>query len=245
MTTPRLSEALRELLGPAAEAPHLLEALTHPSFANERKSSAGIDYQRLEFLGDSVVSVVVAEALVRRHPNAREGELSRMHAAIVRTESLAAFARSVELGASLRMGRGATTAGERDHDPVLADALEAIFGAIYLDFGFEVARGVVERFVAEGLARSERLGGRDPKSALQELVQTKTQLAPSYEVIEKRGPANRTEFVVEVSVFGAPVARGTGSSRKAAEQDAANKALSILDVSRASESSPTHAERPR
>ncbi len=224
----KLPEPLLALLGASADAPSLAQALTHPSFANERKSGPRVDYQRLEFLGDAVLQLVVSDALFRRYPEAAEGELSRMRASIVRTESLAEFARSVRLGEALRVGRGAESSGDREQAPVLADALEAVIGAVFLDAGFEAARSLIERFVAAAIDERARLRGRDPKSALQERTQSGGLDSIAYHVVDVSGPSHRPEFVVEVAIGDRVLGRGRGSSKKLAEQAAAELALAAL-----------------
>ncbi len=224
----RLPAPLLTLLGASAEAPSLVEALTHPSFANERKSGPRVDYQRLEFLGDAVLQLVVSDALFRRYPEAAEGELSRMRASIVRTESLAEFARSVKLGEALRVGRGAESSGDREQAPVLADAFEAVIGAVFHDAGFEAARSLIERFVAAAVDERARLRGRDPKSALQERTQSGGNDPIVYRVVETSGPGHRPEFVVEVALGDRVLGQGRGSSKKLAEQAAAEVALASL-----------------
>jgi ribonuclease-3 len=221
-----LPEALRALLGDTADLPHLEQALTHPSYANEAKRGRREDYQRLEFLGDAVLQLCVSEALFDAHPDAREGELSRMRSRIVSTESLAAFAREVELGSALLLGRGADAAGERHQANVLADALEAVIGAVYLDRGSEQAREVVRAIHAR--AETELLVSRDPKSELQERVQALGGASPRYELVETSGPDHRREFLVRVEAMGQMLGEGRGRSKKSAEQEAAKQGLLAL-----------------
>jgi ribonuclease III len=206
---------------------HLDEALTHPSFANEQRPGQRLDNQRLEFLGDAVLGLCASELLMRRFPSAKEGDLSLMRSLLVNTEALAAWARVVELGHALRLGRGADTAGERARDTVLADAVEALVGAIYLDRGFDAARGLSAVIVAEPLARlkSPRAASRDPKSELQEQVQAEGGPSPRYRVTSTEGPDHLREFVVVVEVSGAVLGEGRGRSKKLAEQTAARAAI--------------------
>lgn len=212
---------------PAGEIPRLTEALTHSSFANERRQ--GADNQRLEFLGDAVLSLVVSEELMLRLPTATEGEMSLKRAAIVRTEALADFARSIGLGSELRLGRGAAAANERLLDSVLCDAVEAILGAVYLDLGLSEVRRMVSPILERGLQQSP--ADRDPKSELQERVQAMAGPAPTYRLVSTRGPDHQREFLVEVIVFGEVSACGSGRSKKAAEQEAARLALAKLGSS--------------
>jgi ribonuclease-3 len=227
-----LPEELAAKLGFSGELPHLDEALTHPSGANEQRASARMaDNQRLEFLGDAVLGLCVSELLMNRFPLADEGELSVKRASLVNTDALAAWARTVELGAALRMGRGADTAGERDRSNVLADAVEALVGAIYIDLGLESAREITRVIVAEPLEVIGRLPlvGRDPKSELQERVQADGRPSPVYRVMAAEGPAHERLFTVAVEAFGEVVGMGQGRSKKLAEREAARAALRTLE----------------
>ncbi len=222
-----LPARLAAFLGPVEDLPHLVEALTHPSAANERPTQERLDYQRLEFLGDAVLSLAVGEALFTRFPAAREGDLSFRRANLVSTEALARFGRDLDVGQALAMGRGAGATGERDQDSVLADAVEAILGAVYLDRGYSAARELALQLVEQGLLLDVSTP-RDAKSALQERVQALGGVAPRYSLIEATGPDHRRSFVVEVAALGETLARGEGRSKKAAEQAAAQSALSAL-----------------
>ncbi len=220
-------EDLLQRLGLASDLAHVDEALTHASFANERRGGCA-DNQRLEFLGDAVLGLLVGEILMARFPSAKEGELSLLRSLLVSAEALAAWARAVGLGSSLRLGRGAIAAGERDRENVLADAAEALVGAVYLDRGLEAARDLATLVVSGPLAKLESRGSallRDAKSELQERVQAAGGPSPRYRVVGAEGPDHRREFVVEVEVAGHPLARGRGRSKKLAEQDAARAAL--------------------
>jgi ribonuclease-3 len=205
----------------------LEEALTHPSFANEQKPDRRIDNQRLEFLGDAVLGLVTSELLMQRFPAANEGELSLMRSLLVNTEALAAWARSVDLAPSLRLGRGADAAGERDRDNVLADAVEAIVGAVYVARGIEGAREVGGLVVGDPMSRlaESRTVGRDAKSELQEQVQAEGSSSPRYRVLGTEGPDHRRAFHVGVEVDGAVIGEGRGRSKKLAEQAAARAAI--------------------
>ncbi|HEY4117293.1 MAG TPA: ribonuclease III [Byssovorax sp.] len=222
-----LSEALSARLGPVADLAHLEEALTHPSFSNEQRGSRRADNQRLEFLGDAVLGLLVSELLMTRFPAAQEGELSRMRSLLVNTDALAAWARRVELGAALRLGRGADAAGERDRDNVLADAVEALMGAVYLDRGAAVARDLAADVVELPLSKLEagQAAGRDPKSELQERVQAEGGASPRYRVVGSEGPDHQRVFIVVVEVAGVVLGEGRGRSKKLAEQAAARSAI--------------------
>jgi ribonuclease-3 len=233
-------EELAERLGLEGPLPHLLEALTHPSWANEQRRDRHLDNQRLEFLGDAVLGVCTTEVIMERFPHADEGELSLVRSTLVSAEALATWARSVDLGSALRLGRGADLARERDQRNVLADAVEAVVGAVHLDLGLEAARALVRAVVAEGLARCEAAPtrDRDAKSALQELVQATGAPAPAYRVVGTGGPDHDRQFDVAVEVHGEPVASGRGRSKKAAEQAAARAALDVLAARAAAEGTP-------
>jgi ribonuclease-3 len=227
-------EDLLARLGLAGDLPHLEEALTHPSYSNEhrrgkRADAPVADNQRLEFLGDAVLGLCVSELLMRRYPDAHEGELSLMRASLVNAEALAAWARGLSLGPSLRLGRGADAAGERDQTNVLADALEAIVAAVYLDRGLDAARELSATIVASSLDRASggRAFVRDAKSELQEVVQATGRSSPRYHLVRAEGPDHQREFVVRVEVDGETLAEGRGRSKKLAEQAAARAALDV------------------
>ena len=223
-----MTERLSELLGLPSDAPHLEEALTHPSFANEQRTSR--HNQRLEFLGDSVLGFCVSELLCARFANADEGALTRMRAQLVNSEALAAWARKEDLAEVLRLGRGASAAGLRDSTNVLADAVEALIAAVYLDIGLAAARVACERIVADELLALESDGTRDPKSELQERLQAIGGDAPTYELIETGGPAHKRWFKVGVRQGDRRLAEGSGRSKRAAERAAASLALQLPDL---------------
>jgi ribonuclease-3 len=217
----RLRRRLAEILGDG-EIPRLSEALTHSSYANE----AGVpDNQRLEFLGDAVLGLCVSELLAEAYPDADEGVLTRMRSALVNAEALAHWGRTEQIGESLALGRGAQAGLEREQTNVIADAVEALVAAVFRSHGLEGARKLVRVVVAEPMAEAERLGTRDPKSALQEMVQGSGGAAPSYRVISSRGPQHAQIFEVEVLVGGTVVGTGEGRSKRLAERAAANAAL--------------------
>jgi ribonuclease III len=220
-------------LGLCGELPHLHEALTHPSFSNEQRKNRAADNQRLEFLGDAVLGLCVTEVLMARFPNADEGELSRMRATLVNADALSAWARTVELGNVLRLGKGAQAAGERDRTNVLADAVEALMGAVYLDRGLGAAQTLVCSVIQGPLLRFTEGPSlsRDPKSELQERVQAQGGLSPRYRIVDIHGPPHEREFTVVVDISDCPAGEGRGRSKKLAEQEAAKAA--ILALSRA------------
>lgn len=217
-------------LGIEGDLAHLDEALTHASWSNENRARAANgaleSNQRLEFLGDAVLGLVVGELLMERFPDAREGDLSLLRSQLVNGEALASFARAIDLGAALRMGRGAEASGERDRENVLADAVEAIVAAVYLDRGLDAARGVAKRVVEDKLEELVSKGlPRDAKSALQETVQAEGGSSPRYHLVATEGPDHARAFVVSVEVDGRTLAEGRGRSKKLAEQAAARAAL--------------------
>jgi ribonuclease III len=217
-------EVVAEQVGLEASAPHLVLALTHPSFANEQKDSA--DNQRLEFLGDAVLGFCTSELLFRRFPDADEGTLTRLRARLVNADALADWARGHRISEALRLGRGAESSGLRSSTNVLADAVEALVAAAYLDGGLEVARAACERIVKGPLeALGPEGGALDAKSELQERVQATGGETPRYEVVESGGPAHDRWFEISVLVGEREIARGRGRSKRAAEFAAAAAAL--------------------
>src|SRR3954470_5301818 len=220
---------LTERLGlPAGTlAPDLaLEALRHGSYVHERSLAPGRELlrsnERLEFLGDAVLGVVVARRVYERFPDASEGELTRLRAGLVREESLALVARQLGLGDLLPLGRGEQRSGGRENAGRLADALEAVLAAVLLSCGMEQTLAVVDRvlsplFDQEGLAR-------DPKTELQQLFQSRRR-TPQYHVLSVAGPDHARSYEVEVRLDGTPLGRGSGRSKKEAEQAAAGAAL--------------------
>ena len=226
MTESLLTERIAQLVGLPMDAPHLEEALTHPSFANEQRSAR--HNQRLEFLGDSVLGFCVSELLCARFPEADEGVLTRMRAQLVNAQALAVWARKEDLAPVLRLGRGAGVAGLRDSTNVLADAVEALIAAVYLDVGLEAARRACARVVEDELQALESDGARDPKSELQERLQALGGEAPTYELIETGGPPHQRWFKVGVYQGERKLAEGAGRSKRIAERAAASVALDLL-----------------
>ena len=206
----------------AGKIPRFDEALTHPSFANESRAP---DNQRLEFLGDAVLGLCVSEILASAFPSANEGALTRMRAALVNAEALAKWARAMNLGDAIALGRGARASGEQEQTNVLADAVEALIAAVYEGLGLDAARSLAQDVIREPLAAAEGLGGRDPKSELQERIQARGLPAPVYHVVETRGPAHDPVFVVAVSVQNGELGRGEGKSKRLAERAAARAAI--------------------
>lgn len=225
----------------------LVRALTHRSLANERaleevhdNGEESGDNERLEFLGDAVLGLVVGEALLLLHPEWNEGELTRVRAQLVSRQHMAEVALAIDLGNHLRLSRGEDRSGLRRKSTVLSNTMEAVIGALFLDGGLEPARAFVRRFVigdaVEQLAEELRSGAAlgNYKSALQEHLQAVRAGTPVYRVRSESGPDHRKRFVVEVRLKpadglpGKPLARGSGSTKKHAEQDAAQRALSRI-----------------
>jgi len=223
-----LSVARNELTKQLGYAFHdatlLARALTHRSHGSQ-------NYERLEFLGDSILSFIVADVLYDRFPQLSEGELTRLRATLVRRETLATLARELGLGDCLELGSGELKSGGFDRDSILADALEAVFGAVYKDGGIEAARDVVSRRYQPILASIDPNSIlKDPKTRLQEFLQRKSLATPIYTVLELSGEPHQQRFVVECRVPGLTEAvRGEGSSRRYAEQAAATRACELLN----------------
>ena len=202
-------------------------ALAHSSYANERWHDSLKSNERLEFLGDSVLGMVVAEHLYRNFPDRPEGELTRMHADMVCETSLAAIAEQIGLGQHLLLGHGEETGGGRNRASILADAVESVIAASFLDGGMAAARSFIERFVLNRVP-VRQLTNKDYKTALQELVQQKKNQTITYRLVGESGPDHDKTFLVEVSLNGTVIGEGTGTSKKRAEQDAARAALEQL-----------------
>lgn len=227
MTTLEEFTAYLEAIVGAGPIPRLDEALTHPSLPNEAKEAVP-HYERLEFLGDSVLSLVVSDLLFARFPRATEGQLTRMRAALVNATALATWARQVNLGALLRLGKGAEAAGEADSTSVLCDGTEAILAAIYLARGFDGAQAFVLAIVGESIDDDELLDARDPKSAFQELAQARKLGTPLYRAVEDASNPRRSVFRVEVLLGERVMATGEGESKLLAARVAAADALRLL-----------------
>ena len=221
-------KALALSLGYTDDLGHLPIALTHKSYTNEN-AGAGSHNERLEFLGDAVVGLIVAAGLMEAHPAAEEGTLSRLRAGLVNSRSLAEVARSIELGDCIRVGRGELRSGGRDKDSLLADAYEAIIGAVYLDQGIDSVKAVLQRHFDQRFEEGEtRLADRDYKTRLQELVQARFRCVPTYTVVRTEGPEHDKVFDVELELMDEVWGRGTGRSKKQAERAAARDAWETL-----------------
>ena len=201
----------------------LKQALTHSSFTNEQKINKEKNYERLEFLGDAVLELVSSEFLFREHPEVPEGELTKQRASMVCEPSLAFCARDLELGEFMRLGKGEESTGGRNRDSITSDAMEAVIGAIYLDGGMTAAKAFIDRFILSDLEAKQLF--YDSKSNLQELVQGKFKQELSYELLEESGPEHDKSFRVSVHMGNEVLGEGQGRTKKAAEQQAAYKAL--------------------
>lgn len=208
----------------------LQQALTHRSYVNEHDDADLSDNERLEFLGDAVLDFISGELLFRRFPEMPEGDLTRLRAALVRTESLAALAVKCRLGEALRMGKGEEKGGGRERLNNLCGGFEAVIGALYLDQGLEVVRAFVTPRLLERLNQvlAESLD-KDARSLLQEISQAQFNLTPAYRLVDATGPEHEKEFVFEALIGDRVVGRGVGRSKQAASQAAAQDALERLD----------------
>jgi ribonuclease III len=216
----RASHQVEERIDYHFDDPSLLDcALTHISALKGPRNRAG-SYQRLEFLGDHVLGLVISEMLFRTFPKANEGELSRRLADLVRGETCAEIARSIALGDAIRLGASEAQAGGRGRTAILADVCEALVGAVFLDGGYPAASHVIERLWGERL-RAPMRPLRDPKTVLQEWAQSRALPTPVYREVERTGPHHDPEFRVSVELPGLAPAEGRGRSKRAAEQAAA------------------------
>jgi ribonuclease-3 len=207
-------------------------ALTHTSWLNEANAPGRTDNERLEFLGDAVLALVVSDLLMRRLPGGAEGDLTRARAALVSEGGLARAAGTLELGRWMFLGRGEERSGGRARPSILANALEALMGAVYLDGGLPAAVGVAARLFSVELADVEQHAVLDYKSRLQERAQALLQTAPVYQVVAETGPDHDKRFEVALSLLGREWGRAVGRSKKEAEQSAASAALVALEGTR-------------
>jgi ribonuclease III len=210
----------------------LEQAMTHRSRAVEDQSGAVIDNESLEFLGDAVLGLVVADSLYRRFPTFDEGVKSKIKASVVSTTSLARHAEALGFGAHLLLGRGEDKTGGRAKPALLANAFEAVIAAIYLDAGLDAARAFLERELGGDIeaGATQAVVGHDYKSALQERVQALGWSLPEYRVSRATGPDHRKQFTIEVLVAGEVLAEAVSSAKKPAEQEAARQALAKIDA---------------
>ncbi len=206
----------------------LEEALRHSSFVNEQPDLDLRDNERFEFLGDAVLNLIVGHILMRRYPDLKEGDLSRMRANLVNESQLARIARSINLGTFIRLGKGEIQTKGREKNSILADTFEALLAAVYLDGGFKAAFNLIDTNFSPLLeGTSPPADHHDYKSKLQEIVQEKQGAMPRYSVIREEGPDHEKTFWIELTVFDIET-QGSGKSKKMAEQDAARRALERL-----------------
>ena len=218
---------LEKALGYTYQDKTLLQmALSHSSYANEIFKDNLHSYERLEFLGDSILGFVTADYLYRTFPTKHEGELTRIRAELVCEKNLSEIAERLNLGDYLLLGHGEQQGGGRHRSGTLCDVMESLIAAAYLDGGFVAARGIIERLILPQLAQTPK--SQDYKTELQELVQRKKDQTLQYELISERGPDHCKEFSVRVLLNGKPVGQGIGSSKKRAEQAAAAEAIRCL-----------------
>ena len=208
----------------------LKQAFTHASYVNEHRFSQQQDNERLEFLGDAVLELTVSEYLYNLYPNRPEGELTKLRAAIVCEPSLVKFAEALDFGQYVLLGKGEEMTGGRTRPALLADVFEAFVGALYLDQGIEAARSFLQQHVFPQIAEKGKLQMSDYKTELQELTQHHNLGTLEYRIVEERGPAHEREFVSEVYMGSQCVGKGSGRSKKEAEQQAAAAALEHLKL---------------
>lgn len=205
----------------------IVNALSHSSYANENKQPQGSN-ERLEFLGDSVLSVVVSEYLYTHLASVAEGDLTKLRASLVCEKSLHGFARKIDLGRYLLLGKGEENTGGRERPSILADAFEAVIAAIYLDGGMDAARAHILRFMPQDLKKGAKAAFGDFKTVLQEIVQKNPEEKVEYVLIGEEGPDHNKRFVVEVMLNSQVIGKGKGRSKKDAEQLAAKEALELM-----------------
>ena len=205
-------------------------ALSHSSYINELSSNVGLSNERLEFLGDTVLGLVITERIYKDYPTNTEGSLTRMRSSIVRSETLVQVAQSIKLSDFLLLGKGEAKSGGSTKKANLAGAMEAVIGAIYLDSGLDCARHFIERNFAEHIKLAKRTAIIiDSKTRLQEYMQSLSKGIPQYYTVAEQGPDHQKHFIVEVAVDGIVLERGEGFNKKEAEEKAAEKYLQSID----------------
>ena len=223
-------ESLEKNIGYSFKDKSLLKlALTHSSYANEMGDASRCN-ERLEFLGDSVLSLIVSEYIYNKYPNMPEGELTRLRASLVCEKSLCEFSKQLNIGEYMLLGKGESQNGGRERPSILADAFEAVLAAIYLDAGFEYAKKHVLRFVIEELNHTEDEVFKDYKTTLQEVIQRNREEHLSYILVDESGPDHNKLFKVEVHLNSNVIGSGVGKSKKQAEQLAAKQALQLMGI---------------
>ena len=224
----KLQKEFEEKIGYQFHDVKLLEqALTHSSYANECHLGKHMDNERLEFLGDAVLEIVVSEFLYKKHPKYPEGELTRMRASMVCESTLAFCTKDLDLGKYLLLGKGEDQTGGRGRKSILSDALEAVIGAVYLDGGFASAKELVLRVVLNDIEHKQLFS--DSKTILQELVQGKYGGSLVYRLVSEEGPDHDKKFLVEARIADVAYGHGIGRTKKSAEQEAAYETLLLLE----------------
>lgn len=203
----------------------LLTALSHSSYANENKNAGLMSNERLEFLGDSVLGQVVSSHLYLSYPKMPEGNMTRLRAELVCEQSLFTVAKTLDLGKHIRLGKGEEHTGGRERESILADAVEAIIAAMYLDGGLAVAKRLIDEHILSKLNGMEIHSISDYKTALQEYVQRRSGQTLSYELLSESGPDHKKSFTMQVFLNGRPLGTGVGHTKKEAEQNAAKNGL--------------------
>ena len=206
----------------------LKEALTHSSYANEMRNGVKCN-ERMEFLGDAVLSIVTAELLYTKFPDMPEGELSKLRSSLVCTAELSGFAREIDLGNYLYLGKGELHSGGRERPSILENAFEALIAAVYLDGGMEKAKAHILRFLNSAL-ENHKMNFKDYKTVLQEVVQQNPDETLNYVTVGESGPDHDKRFEVEVHLNSNVIGRGAGKSKKQAEQEAAREALKLMGI---------------
>ncbi|MEK7536404.1 MAG: ribonuclease III [Patescibacteria group bacterium] len=202
----------------------LKQALTHRSWVNENTKNNGTN-ERLEFLGDAILEFVVSLSIYNKFPNEEEGYLTALRANLVNTKNLSTIAEKLNLGKEIYLSKGEEEGGGRTNPSLLADTVEAVIGAIYLDRGITAAQKFIEENILIDVDKKAKTPLKDPKSLLQEKIQSRNLSAPKYQVVSEIGPDHNKEFTIEVIINGEAKAKGVGKSKSEAEQDAASSAL--------------------
>lgn len=222
-------EELERKLGYTFKDRTLLEtALNHSSYANENRVAGLESNERLEFLGDSVLGQIVATYLFRIYPKMPEGQMTRLRAELVCEQNLHAVAQKLDLGRYIKLGRGEEHTGGRQRESILADAVEAVIAAMYLDGGIEVSKRFIDEYILSGFEEETVHTATDYKTALQEQVQRKAGQTLAYELVSESGPDHRKTFTMRVALNGRPIGEGSGRTKKEAEQNAAKAGLEAL-----------------
>ncbi len=201
----------------------LMQAITHSSYTNEQKINKQKHYERLEFLGDAVLELVISDFLYHKHLEITEGELSKMRASMVCEQALSFCAKDLEIGSFLQLGKGEEATGGRERDSITSDVMEAVIGAIYLDNGLDTAKTFIDRFILSDLENKQLF--YDSKTNLQEYIQGNQKKEFHYKLVEESGPEHNKIFVVEIIMENLVLGKGSGRTKKAAEQQAAYEAL--------------------